>query len=160
MRTLALLVKTMHCCAILVSMAHSSRAASFQVTGVTPPAAFSCPSAQDCTTTVTIHGLGFNAALTGCVLTCPIEPQALFGGQPGIITSITDTKITVILPAHAPGTVDVTVEGIDPRGDRATLPAGFTYLDPTAIPAIDRRIMMLLALALAFAGCTLSSRFR
>jgi len=147
-------------CGALLFATQPARAGSFQVTGVTPPAAYSCPSAPGCTTTVTVQGHGFNTALTGCVLTCPIEPQALFGSQPGIITNITDTQITVILPVHPPGTVDVTVVGIDPAGDSTTLPAGFTFLDPAAIPLLDGRTAALLALALAIVGWIMSARPR
>jgi hypothetical protein len=73
-------------------------------------------------------------------------------------TDITDTQITVVLPVHSPGTVDVTVVG--GTGIASTLPAGFTYLDPAAIPLLDRRMAALLALALALIGATMSARFQ
>lgn len=137
-------------------MAQQGRAASFQITGVTPSAAFSCLSALGCTTAVKVQGQGFIAALTGCVVICPGGPDVRFGGQSGTITNITDTQITVILPVHAPGTVDVTVFGVAP-GDTITLPAGFTFLDPAAIPLLDGRTSALLALALALIGWVMSS---
>jgi large repetitive protein len=120
------------CGVVLVAMAQQARAASFQVTGVTPPAAYSCPSALGCTTTVTVQGQGFSAALTGCTSICPSGPDVRFGGTSGVITNITDTQITVILPVHAPGTVDVMVFGLAP-GNSSTLPGGFTFLDPASI---------------------------
>jgi hypothetical protein len=138
-------------------MAQQGRASSFQVTGVTPPAAFSCPSALGCTTTVTVQGQGFNN-LTGCVVTCP-EPVVIFGDKSALITDITDTQITIILPVHSPGTVDVTVVGLGPANS-STLPAGFTFLDPAAIPLFDGRTAMLLALSIALIGWVMSARFR
>jgi hypothetical protein len=144
------------CGVVLVAMAQQARAASFQVTGVTPPAAFSCPSAPGCTTTVTVQGQGFNA-LTGCVVTC-LGPDVSFGDKFAFITDITDTQITVILPVHLPGTVDVTVIGIGGH-ESSTLPAGFTFLDPAAIPVLDGRIATLLALSIALIGWIMSARF-
>jgi hypothetical protein len=41
-----------------------------------------------------------------------------------------------------------------------TLPAGFTFLDPGAIPLLDWRTAALLALALALIGWIMSARFR
>ena len=134
--------------AVLFTITQPLRAASFQVTGVTPPAAFSCPSAQSCTATVVVQGQGFNN-LTGCVQTCFV-PFVRFGDAIGVITDITDTQVTVLLPVHSPGTVDVTVVG--PTGSESTLPAGFTFLDPAAIPAVDKRTAALLAAALALIG--------
>jgi hypothetical protein len=52
------------CGVVLVALAQQGRAASFQITGVTPPATYSCLSALGCTTTVKVHGQGFIAALT------------------------------------------------------------------------------------------------
>jgi hypothetical protein len=146
------------CGVVLVAMTQPGRASSFQVTGVTPPAAFSCPSALGCTTTVTVQGQGFNDALAGCVIFC-FGPFVLFGDAQGTITNITDTQITVILPVHSPGTVDVTVVGLPGAGSRI-LPAGFTFLDPAAIPLLDRRTAMLLALSIALIGWIMSARFR
>ena len=147
------------CGVVLVAMAQQGRAASFQITGVTPPVAYSCLSALGCTTTVTVQGQGFIDALTGCTIICPGGPDVRFGGKSGVITNITDTQITVILPVHAPGTVDVTVFGLAP-GDSNTLSAGFTFLDPAAIPLLDVGTAALLALALALIGWIMSARFR
>jgi hypothetical protein len=146
------------CGVVLVAIAQQARAASFQVTGVTPPAAYSCPSAVGCTTTVTVQGQGFNA-IAGCVATC-FGPYVLFGGTQGIIGNITDTQITVRLPVHSPGTVDVTVVGLAPGAETSTLPAGFTFLDPAAIPVLDGRTATLLALSIALIGWIMSARFR
>lgn len=147
------------CGVVLVAMSQQALAASFQVTGVTPPAAYSCLSALGCTATVTVQGQGFNDALTGCMIICPGGPDVRFGGTSGTITNITNTQITIILPVHAPGTVDVTVFGLAP-GDSNTLPAGFTFLDPAAIPLLDGRTATLLALALTLIGWVMSARFR
>jgi hypothetical protein len=146
------------CGAVLVAMAQSGRAASFQITGVVPAAAYSCLSAQGCTTLVTVQGHGFNN-LTGCVIGECLGPDVLFGGQPGMIMNITNTQITVILPVHSPGTVDVMVVGLFGH-ESSTLPAGFTFLDPAAIPLLDGRTATLLALALALIGWILSARLR
>jgi len=146
------------CGAILVAMAQQGHAQSFQISSVTPSAAYSCPSASGCTTTVTVQGQGFDA-LTGCIIGECLGPDVLFGGQPGMITDITDTQITVILPVHSPGTVDVTVVGLFGHGS-STLPAGFTFLDPAAIPLLDARTSALLALALTLIGWIMSARPR
>jgi hypothetical protein len=138
-------------------MAQPEYAASFQVTGVTPPAAYSCLSAPTCTV-VTVQGQGFNV-IAGCVGTC-FGPHVLFGGAEGIIGNITDTQITVRLPVHPPETVDVTVIGLAPNPESSTLPAGFTFLDPAGIPALDRRTLTLLALALALIGWITSARLQ
>jgi hypothetical protein len=83
----------------------------------------------------------------------------MFGDGESLITNITDTQITVILPVHSPGTVDVMVA--TPFGhETSTLPAGFTFLDPAAIPLLDGRTATLLALALALIGWIMSGRFR
>jgi hypothetical protein len=138
-------------------MAQQGRASSFQVTGVTPAAAYSCLSPPACTV-VTVQGHGFNA-IAGCNILC-LGPYVLFGDQYAIIGPITDTQITVRLPVHAPGTVDVTVIGLSGNGS-STLPAGFTFLDPAAtIPLLDGRTAALLALALALIGWVMSARFR
>jgi|GEM_PF-5253739 len=101
-----------------------------------------------------VQGQGFNN-LIGCVQTCFV-PFVMFGNAIGVITDITDTQVTVLLPVHSPGAVDVTVVG--PTGSESTLPAGFTFLDPAAIPAVDGRTAALLALALAFLGSIASAR--
>jgi hypothetical protein len=147
------------CCVVLVAMAQPGRAQSFQITGVTPAAAYSCPSASGCTTTVTVQGQGFNNLLL-CAFTCP-APYVMFGDKFVFLTDtdITDTQITVILPVHSPGTVDVTVAA--PFGyPSSTLPAGFTFLDPAAIPLLDGRTATLLALSLALIGWSMSARLR
>src|SRR5258707_604690 len=119
------------CGVVLVAMAQQGRAQSFQITGVTPSAAYSCPSASGCTTTVTVQRQGFNNLLL-CSVTCP-GPHVMFGDGESLITNITDTQITVILPVHSPGTVDVTVA--TPFGhESSTLPAGFTFPDPAHDP--------------------------
>lgn len=142
---------------LLVSSAQQVCAASFQVTGVSPPTAYSCPSAQSCTV-VTVQGQGFNA-IAGCTATC-FGPHVLFDGAEGTIGTITDTQITVRLPVHAPGTVDVTVVGLAPNPESSTLTAGFTFLDPATIPVLDQRAALLLALSIAFIGWFMSARTR
>jgi len=151
--------QTLVCGAILVAMAQQGHAQSFQISGVTPSAAYSCPSASGCTTTVTVQGHGFNNLLL-CAVTCP-APYVMFGDKFVFLTNtdITDTQIIVILPVHSPGTVDVTVAA--PFGfPSRTLSAGFTFLDPAAIPVLDGRTAALLALALALIGWIMSARFR
>ena len=155
MPTRTLHTQALLCAAVFFALAHEARAASFQITGVTPAAAYSCPSAQGCTTTVIVQGQGFNH-LTGCVILC-LGPEVLFGGVAGTITNITDTEISVILPVHSPGTVDVTVVGLFGQ-ESSNLPAGFTFLDPAAIPLLDARTAVLLALALALIGWVMSAR--
>jgi hypothetical protein len=72
-----------------------------------------------------------------------------FGTAQARITKITDTEITVSLPVHGPGTVDVTVYGNGPFESK-TLNAGFTYLDPAlTIPMVSPITMWGLAMALA-----------
>jgi len=84
------------------------------VTGVTP-----ATGSEAGGTPVTIAGTG----LTGAT-------AVTFGGVPATsVTPVSDTSVTAVTPAHAPGPVDVVVT--TPGGD-GTLPGGFTYTAGTA----------------------------
>lgn len=69
--------------------------------------------------TVTVNGTNFSAS-TGL--------RVLFGGVDGTVNlgASSSTSIAVTTPAHAAGTVDVTV--INPDGQSATLANGFTFI--------------------------------
>jgi len=59
-----------------------------------------------------------------------------FGGVPATnVQTVSSTTATARIPAHAAGTVDVTVTGYD--GQSATLTNGFTYLPPPTISGIN-----------------------
>ena len=67
---------------------------------------------------VILTGSGF---ATGAVVT--------FGGVPGTDVAALDsiaTRLRVVTPAHAAGTVDIVVT--NPDGRSATVPAGYTYV--------------------------------
>lgn len=72
-------------------------------------------------TTVTLNGTGLSGA-----------SSVSFGGTPGIVSSSSATTATVTAPAHAAGTVDITLT--TPDGP-ATLTGAFTYVAPT--PALS-----------------------
>jgi hypothetical protein len=77
-------------------------------------------------TVVTVTGTGFTGA-TGVT----------FDGTAGTsFTVVSDTQITVTTPAHAPGTVDVTVTS--PNGDSTA--GEFTYTPVTAIESVTPNV--------------------
>ena len=72
-------------------------------------------------TVVTLTGSGF---LSGASVT-------VGGASATAVTVQSGTSLTAILPAHAAGTVDVTVNNLN--GESATLAGGITYALPTAL---------------------------
>lgn len=80
-------------------------------------------------TKLLIHGTGFS---NNCIVCSPpfADPTVTFGGVDGEVRMIEPTLLEVTTPAHAAGTVDVTVEqrdGSDPN--HFTLKNGFTFVD-------------------------------
>lgn len=57
--------------------------------------------------------------------------QVFFGSIPGTTTFVSDTELTAMTPATAPGTVDVTV--VNPDGDSSPLSISFVYDPPPAV---------------------------
>jgi peptidoglycan/xylan/chitin deacetylase (PgdA/CDA1 family) len=82
-------------------------------TGVSPTS-----GPADGSTRVTISGSGFAAGAT-----------VTFDATTAQVESISTTTITVSTPAHAAGSVDVTVT--NPDGQSVTLAGAFTYIAPT-----------------------------
>src|SRR5688500_11788196 len=123
----------------------SSHGASFELTAVTPSYAHSCENLADCDTIVTLHGRGFSI-FTGCNIPVCI-PTVTFGESGAVlITRITDTEISLVLPVHSPGVVDVTLTSIE-TNETVTLTNAFVYLDPAhAIPVTNARLLSLLSL--------------
>ncbi|MGD0696946.1 MAG: IPT/TIG domain-containing protein [Terriglobia bacterium] len=74
-------------------------------------------------TSVTIVGTGFQTGAT-----------VSFGGAAATIATVTTTQITLTTPAHAPGTVNVTVT--NPDGSSVTQTGGFTYGLPPSITSV------------------------
>ena len=74
--------------------------------------------------TLTITGANFVA-----------ETTATIGGIAAPVTVLSPTTISIVTPAHAAGAVDVTVT--TPAGS-ATLPSGFTYIQPPVITSFFR----------------------
>jgi hypothetical protein len=68
-------------------------------------------------TTVTITGTGFSVG--------PPPPSVVFGDASATIEEMEETKIVVTMPAHAAGTVDVTVTNAD--GTKAAKTGGYTF---------------------------------
>jgi hypothetical protein len=91
------------------------------VTASGPPASLSVTSVSPNTgstrgeTQGRISGTGFRPGA-----------RVTIGGVDTIVRSISATVITVILPAHAEGVVDITVA--NPSGESSTLRGGFTYI--------------------------------
>src|SRR6185295_8891671 len=56
------------------------------------------------------------------------------GGNAATVTSTTTTSATFVAPAHAAGTVDVTVTT---NGGSATAAAGYTYAQPPTISSVS-----------------------
>jgi hypothetical protein len=73
-------------------------------------------------TEVTIHGTGFLSGVQ-CLLPCPTT--VAFDGTTVPLKAEADTRLVVVAPAHAPGTVEVTVSvaGKAP----VTMPGAFTF---------------------------------
>jgi len=72
--------------------------------------------------TVTITGADF------------VSPEVSFGGAVVIPSAATATSLTVLSPAHLPGSVDVTVRNAD--GQAGTLAGGYAYTGSLPAPAI------------------------
>jgi hypothetical protein len=65
---------------------------------------------------VTLSGVGFG--------TVPASVSVTIGGAPAAVTNVTNTQLTVTVPAHPTGAVDVTVTV---SGQGTTVPNGYTY---------------------------------
>jgi hypothetical protein len=76
---------------------------------------------------VTLTGTNLKSQIV-CILPCPT--LVAFGDAKVEPYRITDTEITVKAPAHAAGTVDVTL--MMPGGTSTTVPQGFTFGDTLA----------------------------
>lgn len=74
-------------------------------------------------TSVTIMGTGFQTGAT-----------VSFGGAAATIVTVTSTQITLTTPAHAAGTVNVTVT--NPDGSSVTQTGGYTYGLPPSILSV------------------------
>lgn len=90
---------------------------------------------------------GITVTITGTNLASPIS--VTFGGVAATVTGSTATSITVTLPPHALGMVDVVVTT---AGGSATRTSGFLYQDASVVPTLSGGILGLLAAALAVAG--------
>lgn len=90
---------------------------------------------------------GITVTITGLNLSSPIS--VTFGGVAATITGSSDTSITVTLPPHPLGSVDVVVTT---AGGSATRVAGFLYQDVTVVPTLSGWMLGILAFALAAAG--------
>jgi hypothetical protein len=90
---------------------------------------------------------GITVTITGTNLTAPTS--VTFGGVAATITGGTATSITVTLPAHPLGSVDVVVTT---AGGIATLASGFLYQDASVVPTLSGWMLGLLAAALAGIG--------
>jgi hypothetical protein len=60
-----------------------------------------------------------------------------FGGMGATVVSVSPTSLTVITPAHAEGSVDVTL--VNPDGGSVTMMRAFSYHAACAIPLISRQ---------------------
>jgi acid phosphatase len=81
-------------------------------------------------TPVTITGSGFASGAS-----------AKFGGVSATaVTVVSPTTLTAITPAHAAGTVGVTVTNVD--GQSGTLAGGFSYNQPSAMPRIGHTFIV------------------
>lgn len=63
------------------------------------------------------------------------ETTVTIGGIPASATVLSSTQLTIVTPAHAAGAVDVTVTT---SAGSATLPSGFTYIQPPVITSFFR----------------------
>lgn len=108
-------------------------AAGPMIIGIVPPYG---PVAGGITVTITGTGLSGATSVT-------------FDGLTATITGNTDTTITVILPPHAVGPVDVVVTTL---AGTARLTNGFLYVDGALVPTLSGWMLGLLAAALAAAG--------
>ena len=86
---------------------------ALRITGVTPP----------------IGSTGGGDVVGGAGAGGTAETTVLFGGEPAILVDVSDAgeSVTVEIPAHAAGLVDVSASLAD---DAATAPGAFYYLDP------------------------------
>lgn len=66
--------------------------------------------------TVVIKGTGFADTQGGSVVT--------FNGVPAVVTSWSNTQITVLVPVTTTGDIVVTVNGVSSNGVRFTIPCG------------------------------------
>jgi hypothetical protein len=101
------------------------------------------PSSAPASGGVFVHIYGSD--LIGFPLACPSIECAnyvKFGDVLGGIAVNTDTEIVVLAPAHAPGTVDLTVNIAGKK--KITLPAVFTY-DPVDSTAFNQVLLPVLA---------------
>ena len=100
-----------------------SAAADPVITSITPNTA-STQAGQ----AVTVRGTGFATCI---ICSPPIGPAILFGSTPAqSVQLISSTELSVITPAHLPGTVDVTVvqnDTLGPESKTFTLPNAFTF---------------------------------
>jgi len=102
---------------------------TYQV-GTPPPGVGSVSPASGSTAggrTVSIAGSSFSAS--------PANPRVSFGGDFATVVTATATLIIATVPAHAPGTVAVTVE--NPDTQTATLPFAFTYVAPPVVASLS-----------------------
>lgn len=90
---------------------------------------------------------GITVTITGTNLSAPTS--VTFGGVAATITGSTTTSITVTLPPHPLGWVDVVVTT---AGGIATLESGFLYQDAAVVPTLSGWMLGLLAAALAGIG--------
>ncbi len=90
---------------------------------------------------VTLSGSNFAASCT-----------ASFGGLAATTSFVSASTLTATTPAHAPGAVNVTVTC--PAGS-STLNNAFTFVDPLAVPAASRYVLLLLVVVLATLGWSL-----
>ncbi len=90
---------------------------------------------------------GITVTITGANLSAPTS--VTFGGVAATITASTATSITVTLPPHPLGSVDVVVTT---AGGTATLASGFLYQDAAVVPTLSGWMLGLLAAALAAIG--------
>jgi len=72
-----------------------------------------------------------------------------FGGVAATVVENTASSITVVVPPHAPGTVDIVIVTIGGTGAFAD---GYTYVDATAIPTLSEWLLIVFAAVLATIG--------
>src|SRR5258706_4734165 len=76
-------------------------------------------------TTITLSGTNFSS---GSIVT-------VGGASATNVNVVNAQKMTAVTPAHAAGTVDITVTAS--TGGTATFPVGFTFNDPVAVNGVD-----------------------
>lgn len=110
---------------VVVSNVNGSSTLSGGFTYDDPPALISLAPANGSPlggTTVTLTGSGFTAA-----------DAVTFDGAAAAVTFDSATQLTVTAPAHAPGSVDVTISN---GNGSTTLVGGFTYDNPPALASL------------------------